>query len=56
VSPPKEEVGRLAARTLLELIAEPAAARHIRIEPTLVVRSSTAPSSTAPSSTARAAR
>jgi len=42
VSPPKEEVGRLAARTLLELIAEPASARHIRIEPQIVVRASTA--------------
>jgi DNA-binding LacI/PurR family transcriptional regulator len=42
VSPPKEEVGRLAARTLLELIGEPAAARHIRIEPRIIVRHSTA--------------
>ncbi|HEY4314779.1 MAG TPA: substrate-binding domain-containing protein, partial [Actinomycetes bacterium] len=42
VSPPKEEVGRLAARTLLELIGEPGAARHIRIEPKIVVRASTA--------------
>jgi DNA-binding LacI/PurR family transcriptional regulator len=42
VSPPKEEVGRLAARTLLELIGAQAPARHIRIEPQLVVRASTA--------------
>ena len=42
VSPPKEEVGKLAARTLLELIGEPGAARHIRIEPQIVVRASTA--------------
>jgi DNA-binding LacI/PurR family transcriptional regulator len=42
VSPPKEEVGKLAARTLLELIGEQKAARHIRIEPQIVVRASTA--------------
>jgi DNA-binding LacI/PurR family transcriptional regulator len=41
VSPPKEEVGRLAARTLLDLIEEPSAARHVRIEPQIVVRAST---------------
>lgn len=44
VSPPKEEVGSVAARTLLDLVAAggKAAARHIRLEPEIVVRASTA--------------
>lgn len=48
ISPPKEELGHLASRMLLELIhdgrdrdAVPTA--HVELEPSLVVRSSTAP-------------
>lgn len=45
VSPPKHHVGRLAAQTLLELLAEPGAPpRQIDVQPALVVRGScTAP-------------
>lgn len=45
VSPPKESLGRLAARALLEILAgeERAPARHIRLEPQLVIRKSTMP-------------
>lgn len=45
VSPPKHHVGRLAAQTLLELLAEPdAPPRQIDVQPALVVRGScTAP-------------
>lgn len=43
VCPPKAEVGALAARTLLELIAEPGQpARRISLEPRLITRDSTA--------------
>lgn len=42
VSPPKEAVGELAARTLLDLIADRSRpARRICLEPTLIVRAST---------------
>ena len=42
VSPPKELVGDLAVRTLLDLLEDPASpARHIDVEPRLVVREST---------------
>ncbi len=44
VSPPKLQVGALAAATLLDLVADPAQpARHIDLEPTLTLRESTAP-------------
>lgn len=44
VAPPKTTVGALSARLLLDLIAEeePTPARHVRVEPRLVIRSSTA--------------
>lgn len=44
VSPPKTHIGDLAARTLIDLLADPGMpARHIEVEPRLVVRESTAP-------------
>ncbi|HEX3814836.1 MAG TPA: substrate-binding domain-containing protein [Mycobacteriales bacterium] len=43
VSPAKRQLGALAARTLLELVADPdAPARHIDVLPRLIVRDSTA--------------
>lgn len=44
VSPPKEEVGKVAARTLLDLVEAGgrAPARHTRLEPEIMVRESTA--------------
>lgn len=42
VSPPKEAVGELAVRTLLDLVGSPTApVRHIDVEPGLLVREST---------------
>ncbi|WP_194893850.1 substrate-binding domain-containing protein [Catenulispora pinisilvae] len=42
VSPPKESVGELAVRTLLDLVRDPAApARHVDVSPRLIVREST---------------
>jgi DNA-binding LacI/PurR family transcriptional regulator len=44
VSPPKQAVGELAARTLLEIVAHPGApVRHIEVEPCLRIRASTRP-------------
>ncbi|MET8340847.1 substrate-binding domain-containing protein [Streptosporangium canum] len=44
IAPPKTQVGALAARTLLDLLAAPgtAAAVHIDLEPSLITRASTA--------------
>ncbi|MEZ0112207.1 DNA-binding LacI/PurR family transcriptional regulator [Catenulispora sp. EB89] len=42
VSPPKESVGELAVRTLLDLVRDPSApARHVDVSPRLIVREST---------------
>lgn len=42
VSPPKESVGELAVRTLLDLVRDPGApARHVDVSPRLIVREST---------------
>jgi len=42
VSPPKESVGELAVRTLLDLVRDPQApARHVDVSPRLIVREST---------------
>ena len=42
VSPPKEAVGGLAARTLLEMVDRPSTpVRHIDVEPRLLIREST---------------
>lgn len=42
VSPPKESIGDLAVRTLLDLLSDPdSPARHIDVEPRLIVREST---------------
>lgn len=45
VSPPKNEIGSVAARALLEQLEEttPSSTRRIRIEPQLIVRDSTCP-------------
>jgi len=41
VSPPKESVGELAVRTVLDLVREPGApARHVDVSPRLIVRES----------------
>jgi DNA-binding LacI/PurR family transcriptional regulator len=41
VSPPKEAVGEIAVRTLLDLVRDPAApARHVDVSPRLIVRES----------------
>ncbi|MEY9887926.1 DNA-binding LacI/PurR family transcriptional regulator [Catenulispora sp. MAP12-49] len=41
VSPPKESVGELAVRTLLDLVRDPGApARHVDVSPRLIVRES----------------
>jgi DNA-binding LacI/PurR family transcriptional regulator len=49
VSPPKRHVGRIAAQTLLELLAVPdSPARQIDVQPALVLRDSCAPAAGAP--------
>lgn len=48
VSPPKESVGELAVRTLLDLVRDPGApARHVDVSPRLIVRESTGVARTA---------